>query len=89
MSPSCFEGVAIFMKENRSRQGTVGIATTEGCPTSPISCEAQWGSATFMRLSLKKGAHAVLSSAACRKFGTSRSWQGKIQRVKSFVPYQS
>jgi hypothetical protein len=43
----------------------------------------------FMRLSIKKGAHAVLSSAACRKFGASRSWQGKIQRVKSFVPYQS
>jgi hypothetical protein len=28
----------------------------------------------FMRLSLKKGAHAALSGAACRKFGASRSF---------------
>ena len=27
------------------------------------------GSTNFMRLSLKKGAHADLSRAACRKFG--------------------
>ena len=30
------------------------------------------GSLNFMRLSLKKGAHAALSSAAYRKFGVSR-----------------
>src|ERR1700679_3653325 len=30
-----------------------------------------------MRLSLKKGAHAVLSSAACRKFGASRSFYAR------------
>ena len=34
------------------------------------------GSLDFMRLSLKKGAHAVLSRAAYRKFGVSaRFWQ--------------
>src|SRR5580658_3645864 len=32
------------------------------------------GSLHFMRLSLKKGAHAVLSRAAYRKFGASRSF---------------
>jgi hypothetical protein len=32
------------------------------------------GSLNFMRLSLKKGAHAVLSRAAYRKFGASRSF---------------
>ena len=31
------------------------------------------GSLNFMRLSLKRGAHAVLSRAAYRKFGASRS----------------
>jgi hypothetical protein len=34
------------------------------------------GSLNFMRLSLKKGAHAVLFRAAYRKFGVSaRFWQ--------------
>jgi hypothetical protein len=32
------------------------------------------GSLNFMRLSLMKGAHAVLSRAAYRKFGASRSF---------------
>jgi hypothetical protein len=32
------------------------------------------GSLNFMRLSLKKGAHAVLARAAYRKFGASRSF---------------
>jgi hypothetical protein len=32
------------------------------------------GSLNFMRLSLKRGAHAVLSRAAYRKFGASRSF---------------
>jgi hypothetical protein len=32
------------------------------------------GSLNFMRLSLKRGAHAVLSRAAYRKFGVSRSF---------------
>ena len=32
------------------------------------------GSLNFLRLSLKKGAHAVLSRAAYRKFGASRSF---------------
>ena len=32
------------------------------------------GSLNFMRLSLMKGAHAVLSRAAHRKFGASRSF---------------
>ena len=32
------------------------------------------GSTNFMRLSLKKGAHAALSSTVYRKFGASRSF---------------
>jgi hypothetical protein len=32
------------------------------------------GSLNFMRLSLKRAAHAGLSRAACRKFGASRSF---------------
>jgi hypothetical protein len=32
------------------------------------------GSLNFMRLSLKRGAHAVLARAAYRKFGASRSF---------------
>jgi hypothetical protein len=32
------------------------------------------GSLNFMRLSLKRAAHAVLSRAAYRKFGASRSF---------------
>jgi hypothetical protein len=49
-----------------------------------------------MRLSLKKGARAALSSAACRKFGASRekrarygapsgSWRGQTEGCSQFV----
>jgi len=40
-------------------------------PDFPVTLRA---SMNFMRLSLKKGAHADLSNAACRKFGASRSF---------------
>jgi hypothetical protein len=36
------------------------------------------GSLNFMRLSLMKGAHAVLSRAAYRKFGGSRSFSRDV-----------
>jgi hypothetical protein len=48
-------------------------AGTAGCPTSPISCVVS-GSLNFMRLSLERAAQAVLSRAAYRKFGASRSF---------------
>jgi hypothetical protein len=44
------------------------------CPTSPIFLWSFVGSLNFMRLSLKRAAHAVLSRAAYRKFGASRSF---------------
>jgi hypothetical protein len=43
-----------------------------GCPTSPDFLWSFVGSLNFMRLSLMKGAHAVLSRAAYRKFGAFR-----------------
>jgi hypothetical protein len=36
------------------------------------------GSLNFMRLSLKRGAHAILSRAAYRKFGASRSFSRDV-----------
>src|ERR1700726_1966717 len=42
---------------------------TDGCPTAPNFLLRPMGSKNLMRLSLKKGAHADLSRAACRKFG--------------------
>jgi triphosphoribosyl-dephospho-CoA synthase len=49
-------------------------STTPGCPIPPNFLWSLVGSAHLMRLSLKKGAHAVLSRAAYRKFGASRSF---------------
>src|SRR5271154_1865754 len=42
------------------------------------------GSLNFMRLSLKKGAHAVLSRAAYRKFGASRSFFARCGIPQAF-----
>jgi hypothetical protein len=44
-------------------------AREAGCLISPISCDASWVPCTSCAFPLKKSAHAVLSSAACRKFG--------------------
>jgi hypothetical protein len=44
------------------------------------------GSLNFLRLSLKKGAHAVLSRAAYRKFGVSRSFFARCGRPRLFAP---
>jgi hypothetical protein len=44
-------------------------ATVAGCPTSPDFLCTFVGSLNFLRLSLMKGAYAVLSGAAYRKFG--------------------
>src|SRR5258707_13618278 len=69
-----------------------------GCPISPISCEASWVPPILMRLSLTKGAHADMYTAACRKFGVSRAfcemWEGSILAakptgVKPFRPPES
>src|ERR1700733_5992855 len=65
----------------------VGILTQVSCSKSfgvPFPFHRAWGApypdflrslvgpANLVRLSLKKGAHATLSGAACRKFGVSR-----------------
>jgi hypothetical protein len=42
------------------------------------------GSLNFMRLSLKRGAHAVLSRAAYRKFGASRSFFARCGIPQAF-----
>jgi hypothetical protein len=44
------------------------------------------GSLNFMRPSLKKGAHAVLSRAAYRKFGVSRSFFARCGIPRLFAP---
>jgi hypothetical protein len=44
------------------------------------------GSLNFMRLSLMKGAHAVLSRAAYRKFGASRSFFARCGIPRLFAP---
>src|ERR1700758_2799887 len=41
----------------------------DGCPMAPNFLLGPVGSTNFMRLSLKKGAHAAVSRAPCRKFG--------------------
>jgi hypothetical protein len=42
-------------------------ATPAGCPTPPIFLCSFVGSLNFMRLSLKKGAHAVLSQSCVQE----------------------
>jgi hypothetical protein len=49
-------------------------ATRRRVPHLPDFLCSFVGSQNFMRLSLKKAAHAVLSRAAYRKFGASRSF---------------
>jgi hypothetical protein len=49
-------------------------ATNRRVPHTPDFLWSFLGSLNFLRLSLKKGAHAVLSRAAYRKFGVSRSF---------------
>src|SRR5277367_1403032 len=49
-------------------------ATNRRVPRIPDFLCSFVGSLNFMRLSLKKGAHAVLSRAEYRKFGASRSF---------------
>ena len=44
------------------------------------------GSLNFMRLSLKRAAHAVLSRAAYRKFGVSRSFFARCGIPRLFAP---
>ena len=44
------------------------------------------GSLNFMRLSLKRAAHAVLSRAAYRKFGVSRSFFARCGILRLFAP---
>jgi hypothetical protein len=44
------------------------------------------GSLNFMRPSLKKGAHAVLSRAVYRKFGVSRSFFARCGISRLFAP---
>jgi hypothetical protein len=48
--------------------------TNRWVPHTPNFLWSFVGSRNFMRLSLMKGAHAVLSRAAYRKFGASRSF---------------
>jgi hypothetical protein len=50
--------------------GTVGSATKRRVPHPPGFLLSLLGSANFMRLSLEKGAHAVLSSAAWQESGS-------------------
>ena len=50
------------------------FGTNRRVPRIPDFLWSFVGSLNFMRLSLKKGAHADLSSAAYRKFGASRSF---------------
>ena len=57
-----------------------------GCPTPPNFLCSFVGSLNFMRLSLKKGAHAVLSRAAYRKFGASRSFFARCGIPRLFAP---
>jgi hypothetical protein len=44
------------------------------------------GSLNFMRLSLKRAAHAVLSRAAYRKFGATRSFFARCGIPRLFAP---
>ena len=49
--------------------GTAGSITKRRVPYPPGFLSSLLGSANFMRLSLEKGAHAVLSSAAWQESG--------------------
>ena len=49
-----------------------------GCPTPPDFLCSFVVSLNFMRLSLMKGAHAVLSMSAYRKFGASRCFSRDV-----------
>jgi hypothetical protein len=64
---------ATSVREERTRLGSIP-ATVAGCPTPPISCGVSWVPWTSCGSPLKRAAHAVLSRAAYRKFGASRSF---------------
>jgi|SRR5580658_4802015 hypothetical protein len=60
----------------------------KGTPGAPYP-DFLWsfvGSLNFMRLSLKRGPHAVLSRAAYRKFGVSRSFFARCGIPRLFAP---
>ena len=64
--------------------------TSRRVPHTPDFLCSLVGSLNFMRLSLKKGAHAVLSKAAYRKFGASRSFFARcgIPQVFPSIPWR-
>jgi hypothetical protein len=69
---------AIIVHENVQKKDGAPIhsypPTNRRVPHTPDFLWSSVGSLNFMRLSLKRGAHEVLSRAAYRKFGASRSF---------------
>jgi hypothetical protein len=69
---------AIIVHENVQKKDGAPIhsypPTNRRVPHTPDFLWGSVGSLDFMRLSLKRGAHEVLSRAAYRKFGASRSF---------------
>ena len=63
-----------FGEELKSAGGCLWFPPEGRVPHIPDFLGSLAGSASFMRLSLKKGAYAVMSRAAYRKFGASRSF---------------
>jgi hypothetical protein len=65
-----------FLLTSAPGQRAFGLSprTNRRVPHIPDFLWSFVGSQNFMRLSLMKGAHAVLSRAAYRKFGASRSF---------------
>ena len=73
---------ATSVREERTRLGSIP-ATVAGCPTPPISCGVSWVPWTSCGSPLKRAAHAVLSRAAYRKFGASRSFFARYGMPKA------
>jgi hypothetical protein len=88
---------AIIVHENVQKKDGAPIhsypPTNRRVPHTPDFLWSSVGSLNFMRLSLKRGAHAVLSRAAYRKFGASRSFFARCGIPQTFpsslsrVPY--
>src|SRR5277367_519093 len=71
--------------------GTAGcnLTNTARVPHIPDFLCGFVGAANSIRLSLKKGAHAVVSRAAYRKFGVSRSFFARCGRPRTLTVFQT
>ena len=75
MSPTASANLSgLWLARRKNKHCSAAGKTNVRVPHIPDFLSRLLGSAYFMRLFLKKGARAVMSSSAYRKFGVSRSF---------------